>query len=247
MHTQDLIVRFDRATAMQNRSHAVMAQRTESKDSIDDFPTPPWATRALLEHVLPRFSDVSMQNCLEPACGAGHMDKILREYFRETAASDVFDYGYSDVKEFLSSPYPVNSYDWVITNPPFRLAEEFVAKARAIARVGVAILARTVFIESVGRYDRLFKPHPPVAFAQFVERVPMVKGRLDQKASTATGYAWFVWTAESCSSTDLIWIPPCRKELEISKDYELPAPRILNKQSDLFEFNVGTRQAEATG
>ena len=38
---------------MQNKSHAVMAQRSEAKDSLDDFPTPPWATRALLEHVLP--------------------------------------------------------------------------------------------------------------------------------------------------------------------------------------------------
>ena len=37
---------------MQNTSHAVMAQRVEPKDSADDFPTPPWATRALVEHVL---------------------------------------------------------------------------------------------------------------------------------------------------------------------------------------------------
>ena len=36
----------------QNTSHAVMAQRFEAKDSLDDFPTPPWATRALLEHVI---------------------------------------------------------------------------------------------------------------------------------------------------------------------------------------------------
>jgi hypothetical protein len=30
-----------------------MAQRVEPKDSADDFPTPPWATRALLEHAAP--------------------------------------------------------------------------------------------------------------------------------------------------------------------------------------------------
>jgi hypothetical protein len=36
----------------QNTSHAVMAQRAEAKDSLDNFPTPPWATRALIEHVL---------------------------------------------------------------------------------------------------------------------------------------------------------------------------------------------------
>lgn len=36
----------------QNTSHAVMAQRAEAHDSLDDFPTPPWATRALIEHVI---------------------------------------------------------------------------------------------------------------------------------------------------------------------------------------------------
>src|SRR3546814_6501707 len=32
----------------QNTSHAVMAQRVEAHDSLDYFPTPPWATRALI-------------------------------------------------------------------------------------------------------------------------------------------------------------------------------------------------------
>ena len=36
----------------QNTSHAVMNQRREARDSLDDFPTPPWATRALCEHVI---------------------------------------------------------------------------------------------------------------------------------------------------------------------------------------------------
>jgi hypothetical protein len=70
------------------------------------------------------------------------------------------------------------------------------AKERAsekLARRGVAMLTRTVFIESVGRYQRLFLTTPPARVAQFSERVPMVKGRLDRSASTATGYAWLVW------------------------------------------------------
>ncbi len=47
--------------------------------------------------------------------------------------------------------------------------------------------------ESVGRYERLFKPNPPKIIAQFSERVPIVKGRLSATASTATSYAWFIW------------------------------------------------------
>jgi hypothetical protein len=65
---------------MQNTSHAVMAQRSEAKDSRDDFPTPPWATRALLTHVLDAPFATGAMTYLEPACGGGHMDKVLIEF-----------------------------------------------------------------------------------------------------------------------------------------------------------------------
>jgi hypothetical protein len=207
----------------QNTSYAVMAQRIEAQDSLDDFPTPPWATRALIEHVLGGKERVKSQVCLEPACGAGHMAKVLSEYFGKVQAADIHPHGYGDVHDFLGTPHETNSFDWVITNPPFRLGEDFTSLALKLARRGVAMLTRTVFIESVGRYDRLFSVNPPSHFAQFTERVPMVKGRLDRRASTATGYCWLVWNKESSGGTQLVWIPPCRKALERDNDYELPA------------------------
>lgn len=223
---------------MQNTSHAVMAQRNEAKDSRDNFPTPPWATRALLEHVLSSYSDLHRQSCLEPACGAGHMSKVLRKYFGEVRSSDAFDYGYGEVGGFLESDCADGSFDWVMTNPPFRLAEEFVMRSLSIARAGVAILARTVFIESVGRYERIFRPMPPSKFGQFAERVPMVRGRLDQKASTATGYSWIVWEKGYSGEPRLVWIPPCRRTLEREHDYELPT-RPSPHQSETTEADSG--------
>lgn len=204
---------------MQNTSHAVMAQRVEAKDSADDFPTPPWATRALLEHVLGIKKSLASQTCLEPACGAGHMARVLKEYFCDVQASDAYEYGYGTRRDFLANPFEINSVDWVITNPPFRLGEEFVLKALTVARQGVAILARTVFLESVGRYERIFLEHPPTKFAQFSERVPMFRGRLDSKGSTATGYAWLVWEKTALHAPRLMWVPPCRKALERASDY----------------------------
>jgi hypothetical protein len=202
---------------MQNTSHAVMSQRIEAADSADDFPTPPWATRALIEHVIGKGS-VRRQTCLEPAAGRGYMARPLAEYFASVDAADAYAYGYAPIRDFLLHPYEAGSHDWVITNPPFRLAEEFVARALTVARRGVAILARTVFLESVGRYEGIFKANPPTKFAQFTERVPMVKGRLDAKASTATGYAWFVWEKPP-SNPQLMWVPPCRRVLERPGDY----------------------------
>jgi hypothetical protein len=203
----------------QNTSHAVMAQRVEASDSLDNFPTPPWATRALLEHVIEPAGDTKHLSCLEPACGAGHMSNVLKEYFGDVTSFDIHDYGYSGVQDFLSADLENGSVDWVITNPPFRLGEKFITKGLSISRRGVAVLVRTVFLESVGRYQRLFKDYPPSRFAPFVERVPMVKSRLNKTASTATAYAWLVWEKGELDLPRVIWIPPCRRELERNEDY----------------------------
>ncbi len=193
-----------------------MAQRVEARDSLDDFPTPPWATRALIEYVIGK--NVADLNCLEPACGAGNMSKPLSEYFGEVESRDIASYNFGRQEDFLTSSL-VEQWDWIITNPPFRLAENFINHALNKTRVGAAFLVRTTFIESVGRYNRLFLSNPPTIFAQFVERVPMVKGRLDRTASTATGYCWLVWIKNSEISPKLVWIPPCRKRLEFPTDY----------------------------
>ena len=213
--------------SLQNTSHAVMAQRHEDKNSLDDFPTPPWATRAFLENVLGGQVELDGLSCLEPACNRGHMVRPLREYFEHVSASDVHDYGFGEVSDFLTSRHKPGSFDWVITNPPFKSAEQFAVKGLSIARKGVAMLVRTVFIESVGRYERLFIQYPPNAFAQYVERVPMVKGRLDKKASTATGYGWVVWRKDVKSDgTQLKWIPPSRKRFELPEDYGDNSPQL---------------------
>jgi hypothetical protein len=214
---------------MQNTSHAVMSQRVEAADSLDDFPTPPWATRALIEYVLGDKRALATMTCLEPACGAGHMSKVLKEYFATVHDADVSDYGYGEIHDFLALPYANDGYDWVVTNPPFRLAEDFVLRSLKIARVGIAILARTVFLESAGRYRAIFQTTPPTKFAQFVERVPMVKGRLDKSATTATGYCWLVWDKRSFESAQLAWIPPCRKLFERAGDYDNPCAPIARR------------------
>jgi hypothetical protein len=146
------------------------------------------------------------------------MAEPLRPYFARVIASDIVDYGYGDVTDFLNTK-PLKSVDWVITNPPFRLAEDFFHHAMTIANVGVALLVRTVFLEGIGRLERVFSKHPPTLVAQFSERVPMVRGRLDRKASTATGYAWVMWRKPLAVDTRLMWIPPCRKRLERDSDY----------------------------
>lgn len=211
---------------VQNTTHAVMSQRTEDRDSLDNFPTPPWATRALIEHVI-GVHNARGKTVLEPACGEGYMSRALSEYFDAVRSFDVHGYGYGYVDNFLTSSWGDESFDWVITNPPFKAAEEFICRGLKIARCGVAVLVRTVFIESVGRWDRLFRDRPCTTFAQFVERVPIVKGRVDPKATTATGYAWLIWDKQSAEHSRIAWIPPSRKSLERPQDYTIRDPGTL--------------------
>lgn len=207
----------------QNTSSAVMQQRSEPHDSLDDFPTQPWATRALCEHVL---GSVRGLTCWEPACNRGHMVDPLGDYFYAVWASDVHDYGLDGafLHDFLTPFTPhvmkwaVSKPDWVISNPPFRLAEQFIARALEVATVGVAMIVRTSFLEGIGRYENLFSKTPPTIVAQFAERVPMVKGKLTATGSTATSYCWLIWRKGE-KGTRLVWIPPCRKQLERAGDY----------------------------
>lgn len=202
-----------------------MSQRHEALDSLDDFPTPRWATRALLEHILDAEA-VSEASCWEPTCGRGFMAETLSEYFESVRSSDIHAYGYGETIDFLKEPLGLEApFDWVVTNPPFRLGEEFARRALRAATIGTAMLVRTNFIEGVGRYRRLFEQYRPAIIGQFVERVPILKGRVDPSASTATGYCWIVWTKEPVKRTELVWIPPCRRALERAGDYELPIAR----------------------
>lgn len=203
----------------QNRSSAVMQQRTEPHHSLDDFPTPPWATRALCEALYYSPAPWNM-TAREPAANRGHMVRPLREYFATVEASDIHDYGAGFPQaDYLFGPDP-QSVDWTITNPPFRLAEQFIARALRTSTVGVAMIVRSAFLEGVSRHTNLFSVEPPSLILQFSERVVMHKGKLSSRGSTATAYSWLVWYPDWESGGTLFkWIAPCRKRLERPGDY----------------------------
>jgi hypothetical protein len=209
----------------QNTSSAVMQQRHEAHDSLDDFPTPPWATRALCEWLRRNWMESEWVGqygtCREPAANRGHMVRPLAEYFGHVFASDVHDYGAGfPVRDYLW-PDPLTLVDWTITNPPFRLAEQFIERAAATSNTGFAMIVRTAFLEGQARYENLFSKNPPNFVLQFAERVVMHKGRLAPEGSTATAYCWLIWFRDpEITGSRFDWIAPCRKQLERAEDYQ---------------------------
>ena len=219
-----------------NTSTAVMQRRIAAPDSLDYFPTPPWATRALCEWLLRDQSEpLDEQTCWEPGCGEMFMTRPLGEYFQAVRATDVRRYTPDHgICNFLTVGRSWSPVDWVITNPPFRLAQEFIETGLNVARRGVAMLVRTSFIEGSARHSALFDRLPRAFHLQFVERVAMFRDRLIEKgrpdpfnldddgqprtASTATSYCWLVWRNGETDSR-LRWLSTPRAQLERPGDY----------------------------
>ena len=96
-------------------------KRSADLDGLDFYPTPAWATHALVENE--RFEG----DIWECACGDGSMTEVLGRTGMRIISSDLYDRGFGEPgHDFLTSNRHAPN---IITNPPFHSAEGFVASA----------------------------------------------------------------------------------------------------------------------
>lgn len=175
--------------------------KAEGKRSENDYyPTPPFVTFALIEHAKRRGLEVPQ--CIhEPAAGRGWMMWELRRLLKNVVGTDLIahpDLLYTDIvgnSDYLlaeENVVPIESA--MITNPPFTkdMAQKFVEKGLK-RHPYVAILARTMFVESAKRYE-FFKMFPPSEIMNFSSRFSCEeKYFFTNPLSGMVGYSWFVW------------------------------------------------------
>ena len=122
----------------QVRRHAL------SERGDDLYETPPVAVEALLRHErLPH-------RLWEPACGPGNIVNVLRAAGHEVIGSDLVDYGdptHFYRRDFLLERKPPDGCQGIVTNPPFKLVEQFVAHALSYRRLWSCCFA-SPFMES---------------------------------------------------------------------------------------------------
>src|SRR5271169_5706228 len=93
-------------------------KRFADLDGPDFYPTPDWATRALIDNE--RFEG----RIWEPACGDGTMVRVLRDTGCPVDASDLYNRGYGQIGfDFLKESRAIEN---IVTNPPYNSAEGFV-------------------------------------------------------------------------------------------------------------------------
>jgi hypothetical protein len=166
----------------------------------DFFPTPAWATFALIDNE--RFSG----EIWESACGDGAMSRVLEQTGCQVASTDLYDRGYGEPgQDFLA---PSRRADNIITNPPYNAAEGFVASGTGYSNKKFALLLRLAFLEGANRQRTIFTERPPSRVWVFSERITFYPSGVDPKGSGTTAYAWFVWDKDAPSRTELKWFKP---------------------------------------
>lgn len=156
----------------------------------DLYETPPEATLALL------CAERLPHHLWEPAAGRGAIVKVLRAAGHAVIASDIVDYGFPthfNGRDFLMEHRLPANVEAIVTNPPFKIADQFVSHALDLCP-HVCMLLRLVFLESARR-ARILDTGTLARVHVFRNRLPMMHrdGWTGPKASSATAFAWFVW------------------------------------------------------
>jgi hypothetical protein len=179
--------------------HAANAgMHTFAERGVDLYETPPCAVEALLQvELLPLW-------VWEPAAGNGAVARVLRDYGHVTITSDVVDYGGLDfVRDFLAETKLLAGCEAIVTNPPYKLANQFAEHALDIAPK-VCLLLRLAFLESIRRTDVL--EHRGLrAVHVFRRRLPMMHrdSWTGPRASSAIAFAWFCWDRDYRGATTI--------------------------------------------
>ena len=176
------------------------AKRRADVDGPDFFPTPVWATRALIANE--RFEG----EIWECACGDGAMSRVLQEAGHLVYASDRYARGYGETGvDFLAA---TRKTDNIVTNPPYNCAEGFVAQGLKLANKKLALLLRLAFLEGANRAETIFLKNPPSRVWVFAERITFYMKDAAKAGNGTTAYAWFVWDKAAKLGTELRWFKP---------------------------------------
>jgi len=178
-------------------NHAEKGNREEN----DYYATEPIAGKLLLE-VEPKLN-----NIWECACGEGHLARVFDEAGKLGKATDLINRGYGTVEDFLLNTDPYHNGD-IVTNPPFKYAQEFVENALERVDIGryVCMFLRVLFLESQSR-KKLFAEQPPKTVYVSSSRINCAKnGDFVTYNSSAVAYAWFVWVKGYQGETIIKWI-----------------------------------------
>ena len=129
----------------------------DKRAANDYYATDPRAVEMLLQ--METFAPVIW----EPACGEGHISKVLQAHGYEVISTDLIYRGFGDPEPLNFLEETIDGFEGdIITNPPYSVGLQFVERALESVRPGgkVAMFLTVNFLEGKRRGE-LFKKSPP--------------------------------------------------------------------------------------
>ena len=181
---------------------------TEVDREADDFySTDPNALRIFIEQLKRDGIEIN-KKVWEPSCGQGHLSKVLAEHCNIVKSTYLIYRGFGSTTpvDFLES---YSQWDGdILTNPPFKLAEDFVRKGMELLMEGnrLYLFLKIQFLEGKARHE-LFKQYPPKWVYVNSSRQSCYKdGDMSIKGNTTLCMCWFVFEKGWQGETILKWI-----------------------------------------
>ena len=176
------------------------------REKNDFYATDPNA----LKIALPLLREIGLDtNLWECSCGEGHLSKVLLENGYNVKSTDLIYRGFGVGNEdFLK-----HEEKWdgdIITNPPFKYAEDFIKKSMELLNEGhkAIFFLKIQFLES-RRRKNLFKEFPPKFVIVNSERQKCAKnGEFHKYCKNANTqcWCWYVFEKGFKGNPQIMWI-----------------------------------------
>lgn len=175
----------------------------EERETNDWYATDPVAAEWLL-----KLENIN-KNIWEPACGSGELSKVFESAGHRVMSSDLIDRGFGKTGiDFLNCN---KTFDGdIITNPPYKFAQEFVEKGLEVVTEGnkVIMFLKLQFMEGKAR-KKLFERYPPKTIWVSSSRITCAKNadfkKMKDAGGSAVAYAWYIWEKGYQGETIVKW------------------------------------------
>ena len=169
-----------------------MKKEKAKRNACDFYPTP----MEVVTNFITNYG-ILEGNILEPSAGNGNIVNVIKNKNNNITALELREEetinlsalaDHVVIGDFLKYE-PTQEYDYIITNPPFSMAQEFIEHCFKIKgeNTKIIMLLRLSFLESQRRYA-FWKTHP-VNKLYVLSKRPSFTG----KGTDSAAYAWFVW------------------------------------------------------
>ena len=174
---------------------------TFTREKDDFYPSPPGVGKSLFRNVW-----ICPGQIWEPAAGDGSLARQMVSEGRSVISSDLVDRGCPEVTprvDFLMETGLPPDCDVIITNPPYKLADEFITKALDLGAIQTVMLLPFKWAGATGpRRTALVRKVSDIVRLGRLRMLP--PGATDKGHNGMVDFAWFVIRQDDQASTRLI-------------------------------------------